>query len=145
MGTTTNPAVNVNEVSEHTVEIITNSGEGAQKCAQIFGAVCAKMGYQMFDSALPTRDARRGRLYTFTGPSGLGGTWFRFLYIHDKQHIRAADPVSEFCDCEACTHYSRGYLHHLFKLQDHLFYRLATIHNLRFMRLLEDRMRTAYG
>ena len=44
MGITTNPAVNVNEVSEHTVEIITNSGEGAQKCAQIFGATCAKMG-----------------------------------------------------------------------------------------------------
>jgi 2-oxoglutarate ferredoxin oxidoreductase subunit alpha len=32
------------EVSEHTVEIITNSGEGAQKCAQIFGQTCAKMG-----------------------------------------------------------------------------------------------------
>ncbi len=36
--------VTVNEVSEHTVEIITNSGEGAQKCAQIFGQTCAKMG-----------------------------------------------------------------------------------------------------
>jgi 2-oxoglutarate ferredoxin oxidoreductase subunit alpha len=32
------------DVSEHTVEIITNSGEGAQKCAQIFGQTCAKMG-----------------------------------------------------------------------------------------------------
>src|SRR5210317_1848894 len=32
------------EVPEHTVEIITNSGEGAQKCAQIFGQTCAKMG-----------------------------------------------------------------------------------------------------
>jgi len=31
-------------VPEHTVEIITNSGEGAQKCAQIFGQACAKMG-----------------------------------------------------------------------------------------------------
>jgi 2-oxoglutarate ferredoxin oxidoreductase subunit alpha len=31
-------------ISEHTVEIITNSGEGAQKCAQIFGQTCAKMG-----------------------------------------------------------------------------------------------------
>jgi 2-oxoglutarate ferredoxin oxidoreductase subunit alpha len=31
-------------VPEHTVEIITNSGEGAQKCAQIFGQTCAKMG-----------------------------------------------------------------------------------------------------
>ncbi len=31
-------------VPEHTVEIITNSGEGAQKCANIFGQSCAKMG-----------------------------------------------------------------------------------------------------
>jgi 2-oxoglutarate ferredoxin oxidoreductase subunit alpha len=29
---------------EHTVEIVSDSGEGAQKCGQIFGAVCAKMG-----------------------------------------------------------------------------------------------------
>jgi 2-oxoglutarate ferredoxin oxidoreductase subunit alpha len=36
--------INISEVSEHTVEIITNSGEGAQKCAQIFGQTCAKMG-----------------------------------------------------------------------------------------------------
>jgi 2-oxoglutarate ferredoxin oxidoreductase subunit alpha len=31
-------------VSEHTVEIVSDSGEGAQKCGQIFGAVSAKMG-----------------------------------------------------------------------------------------------------
>ena len=36
--------IDVIEVPEHTVEIITNSGEGAQKCAQIFGQTCAKMG-----------------------------------------------------------------------------------------------------
>ncbi|MEJ2759095.1 MAG: tRNA guanosine(34) transglycosylase Tgt, partial [Anaerolineales bacterium] len=108
-------------------------------------AACARMGYQMFDSALPTRDARRGRLYTFTEPDGLAGDWFRFLYIYDDKHIRDGLPVSEFCDCETCQRYSRGYLNHLFKLGDHLFYRLTTIHNLRFMRLLDDRMRTAYG
>jgi 2-oxoglutarate ferredoxin oxidoreductase subunit alpha len=32
------------ELSEHTVEIVSDSGEGAQKCGQIFGAVSAKMG-----------------------------------------------------------------------------------------------------
>ncbi len=31
-------------LDEHTVEIVSDSGEGAQKCGQIFGAVCAKMG-----------------------------------------------------------------------------------------------------
>ena len=35
---------NIIAVPEHTVEIITNSGEGAQKCATIFGQSCAKMG-----------------------------------------------------------------------------------------------------
>lgn len=107
-------------------------------------AACARLGYPMFDSALPTRDARRGRLYTFTSDAGLSGKWFRFLYIQDEEHIRAAKPLSAFCDCPTCARYSRGYLHHLFKLNDHLFYRLATLHNLRFMRLLEDRMRDEY-
>ena len=37
-------SVTVKDLPEHTVEIITNSGEGAQKCAQIFGQTCAKMG-----------------------------------------------------------------------------------------------------
>jgi 2-oxoglutarate ferredoxin oxidoreductase subunit alpha len=31
-------------VAETTVEIVSDSGEGAQKCGQIFGSVCAKMG-----------------------------------------------------------------------------------------------------
>jgi 2-oxoglutarate ferredoxin oxidoreductase subunit alpha len=31
-------------VKEHTVEIVSDAGEGAQKCGQIFGAVSAKMG-----------------------------------------------------------------------------------------------------
>lgn len=44
MSTAGNKPVNIHDVPEHTVEIITNSGEGAQKCAQIFGQTCAKMG-----------------------------------------------------------------------------------------------------
>ena len=108
-------------------------------------AACANLGYQMFDSALPTRDARRGRLYTFSADTGLGGKWFRFLYIQDEKHVRSSEPISEFCDCLTCTKYSRGYLHHLFKINDHLFFRLATIHNLRFMRQLEGRLRASHG
>ncbi len=32
------------KVPEHTVEVVSDAGEGAQKCGQIFGAVSAKMG-----------------------------------------------------------------------------------------------------
>ena len=44
MSTAATRSIDIQDVPEHTVEIITNSGEGAQKCAQIFGQTCAKMG-----------------------------------------------------------------------------------------------------
>ncbi|TAK13004.1 MAG: tRNA-guanine transglycosylase [Anaerolineae bacterium] len=100
-----------------------------------------RLGYQTFDSALPTRDARRGRLYTFTKADGTDGDWFKMLYIQDEKHVRDNRPASEGCDCPVCARYSIGYLHHLFKIEDHLFPRLATLHNLRFMTMLEDRLR----
>jgi queuine tRNA-ribosyltransferase len=99
---------------------------------------CHKLGYQMFDSALPTRDARSGRLYAFTNdPAGANfrprGNWWEYIYVEDKKHIKANRPISPFCDCHTCRRYSLGYLHHLQNVNDTLYYRLATIHNLRFM------------
>ncbi len=38
------PAPAATRLAEHTIEIVSDSGEGAQKCGQIFGAVSAKMG-----------------------------------------------------------------------------------------------------
>lgn len=100
-------------------------------------AACANMGYGIFDSALPTRDARHGRLYTFTDvtpqPTTQHNDWFRFVYISDDKYIKDVRPVGETCPCRTCRSYSRGYLHHLYKSGDSSFMRLATIHNLRFM------------
>lgn len=108
-------------------------------------AECARLGYELFDSTMPTRDARHGRLYTFTTPpeqSDLQGRrWFRYVYPEDKKHIKRNAPVDATCDCHTCRHYALGYLHHLYKLGDSLFPRLATIHNLRFMARLMARLR----
>ena len=100
---------------------------------------CVKMGYGLFDCALPTRDARRGRLYLFRSaePADLA---FDRLYIHDDRHRRDASPLSEHCDCLACRRYSRAYLHHLFAIRDSLAHRLATLHNLRFYTQLIERL-----
>jgi queuine tRNA-ribosyltransferase len=110
-------------------------------------AECARMGYQIFDSALPTRDARSGRLYSFRAdPSPpafrLAGDWFDVVYVVDKKHIKATGPVSPGCDCRTCQSYSLGYLHHLHKVGETLYLRLATIHNLRFMTRLMELLRT---
>ena len=107
-------------------------------------AECLRMGYTLFDSALPTRDARRGRLYRIVtsneGPASGGERWFRFLYITDDKYIKANEPISSDCDCLTCRTYSRGYLHHLYRSNEAAFQRLATIHNLRFMAQLMERL-----
>lgn len=99
---------------------------------------CACTGYDLFDGAMPTRDARHARLYALmvdpADPSTrFSGDWFSFVYALDDKHIKKDLPVSPFCDCLLCRHYSLGYLRHLFKSGDSLAQRLATIHNLRFM------------
>ena len=38
------PAPRIEPRTEHTIEIVSDAGEGAQKCGQIFGAVSARMG-----------------------------------------------------------------------------------------------------
>ena len=103
---------------------------------------CVQMGYAIFDCALPTRDARRGRLYIFSGEplSDTNNRWFDFVYITDAKHIKERRPLDEQCDCLTCQHYSGGYLHHLFKQSEAVFQRLATIHNLRFMQRLMEKL-----
>jgi queuine tRNA-ribosyltransferase len=111
---------------------------------------CARLGYTIFDSAMPTRDARNGRLYRFTraintDPLHESGDWFEYLYIEDKRHIKAPAPISDHCDCPACARYSLAYLHHLYAINDGLYLRLATLHNLRFMTQLMGRLRALLG
>ncbi len=107
---------------------------------------CARMGYNIFDSTMPTRDARHGRLMIFTTDPHTSyldeaGDFFRYIYIKDKKYVKASLPLSEFCDCLTCTRYSLGYLHHLYSLNDVLYQRLATLHNLRFMMQLMENLR----
>ena len=73
----------------------------------------------------------------------LRGNWWEYIYVEDKKHIKINRPISAFCDCHTCQRYSLGYLHHLHKVNDTLYFRLATIHNLYFYLSLMARMRAA--
>jgi queuine tRNA-ribosyltransferase len=103
-------------------------------------AACAALGYSLCDSALPTRDARAGRLYTCEP-----GERMRTLYIDDAKHTRSKLPIAPGCDCRTCLESSVGFLHHLRACGDPLFQRLATIHNLRYMTRLMERLRAGGG
>ncbi len=97
-------------------------------------------GIDMFDCVTPTRIARNGTLYT-------SDTAYKdrkyTLNIRNAQFANDASPIDENCSCKTCKNHSRAYIHHLFKAQEMLAYRLATIHNLHFLLELMREMRTA--
>jgi queuine tRNA-ribosyltransferase len=90
-------------------------------------------GIDMFDCVLPTRVARRGALYTADGRIAITAARYREL----------DQPVDEDCDCYSCRTFSAAYLHHLFRAKELLGYRLATIHNLRFIQRQMEAMRAS--
>jgi queuine tRNA-ribosyltransferase len=98
-----------------------------------------EQGIDMFDCVAPTRIARNGTLYTSEHRQEKKYT----LNIINAKFRDDMSPIDPSCTCHTCTHYSRAYLHHLFKAQEMLAYRLATIHNLHFLLELMREMRTA--
>ncbi|MEZ4566173.1 MAG: tRNA-guanine transglycosylase [Desulfobacterales bacterium] len=86
------------------------------------------MGADMFDCVMPTRNARNGQLFT---PSGT-------VNINNARFKTDTQPVDPDCGCYSCRHYSRAYLHHLYRSRELLSYRLNTIHNLYYYLHLPD-------
>lgn len=86
-------------------------------------------GADTFDCVNPSRVARNGTVYALDGRYNLPVAANR----------RSDAPLDPGCDCYTCTHYSRAYVHHLFKAKEMLAATLTTIHNERFtVRLVDD-------
>jgi queuine tRNA-ribosyltransferase len=90
-------------------------------------------GCDIFDSALPTRVARNGALFTWQGRRNISNAAF----------VRMEQPIVPDCDCYTCRNFSAAYLHHLFNASEMLAYRLATIHNLSFITDFMNKIRGA--
>ncbi len=87
-------------------------------------------GIDLFDCVVPTRNGRRGWLWTRDGT----------VRIRARRHARDAGPLDPACGCEVCRTHSRAYLRHLFKTGEHTAVTLGSLHNLTF---LFDLVRTA--
>jgi len=95
----------------------------------------AAMGWDIFDCTLPTRDARHKRLYSIKRRPRSASDLkkpdtFSYVYIDKKVFEKDDTPIDKNCNCYTCNNFSKSYLRHLFKINDTLAYRLATIHNL---------------
>jgi queuine tRNA-ribosyltransferase len=90
-------------------------------------------GIDMFDCVLPTRAARNGALFTPDGRVSIRSASCK--HIHE--------PVDQTCDCVACRDFTAAYLHHLFRADEVLGLRLASVHNLRFLARQMEEIRAA--
>ena len=92
-----------------------------------------KRGIDMFDCVLPTRNGRNGLAFTYQGTRRLRNAG----YALDNA------PLESDCDCYCCRHFSRGYLRHLFSVEEMLGPTLLSIHNIRFFQRWMSDIRAA--
>ena len=104
---------------------------GISEPDDLFAAIAA--GADTFDCVSPSRVARNAAVYSLDGRYNITGARYR----------RDFTPIDPDCDCYTCAHYTRAYLHHLFKAKEILSATLCTIHNERFIISLVDQIRAA--
>ena len=104
---------------------------GVGSPADFFTAV--ERGIDLFDCVLPTRVARTGQVWTDAGRVNL-----RNSALQDDP-----GPIDPACACETCLNHTRAYLAHLFRAEELLAYRLATVHNVTWTIALLARLRAS--
>ncbi len=90
-------------------------------------------GVDMFDCVMPTRNARKGTVFSWKGKVIIKGAQFKEDF----------SPIDADCDCYTCRNFSRAYLRHLFSVDELLAMTLASIHSLHFYLQLVTEARKA--
>ena len=84
---------------------------------------CIPFGIDTFDSSYPTKAARHGVLFTMQGT----------VRIKSGAHAQDWGPIEKDCPCYTCQHYTKAYVHHLFKAHEPTALSLASLHNVSYM------------
>ncbi len=90
-------------------------------------------GVDMFDCVMPTRNARKGTVFTWNGR----------MVLKSARYKEDPRPIDENCDCYACRNFSRAYIRHLLSVGEALGGTLASIHSLHFYLELVSKAREA--
>ena len=83
-------------------------------------AIAVANGVDLFDCVIPTRLGRHGSALVN------GETW----NLRNSRFKDDYSPLDSSCSCEACTGYSRAYIHHLIRNKELLGLTLLSLHNL---------------
>ena len=85
----------------------------------------------MFDCVMPSRNARHGQIFTWSG----------IINLNNAKYTLDENPLDDKCDCPVCQKYSRSYIRHLLKSGEMLGMRLCVMHNLWFYNTLMEKIR----
>jgi len=91
------------------------------------------LGVDQFDCVLQTRIGRHGTALTWAGK----------LHVKNAKHALDDGPLDPECPCEVCARHSRGYLRHLFQVNEPTAARMLSIHNVAWTIDLMNRIREA--
>jgi len=103
---------------------------GVGKPENIVEAV--KRGIDMFDCVIPTREARHGRLYIWKNSNLSSGKFYQTINISNEKFKTDKSPINKDSKIPALRNYSKAYLAHLYKTQEPLALKLATLNNVEF-------------
>lgn len=96
-------------------------------------------GMDTFDCVIPTRFGRYGIVFVSPKEGNIKNRFRidlnKVIFAKDKK------PLDKNCKCYTCQNFTRGYLHHLFRAQELLAYRLASYHNMFFINNLVKKIR----
>ncbi len=90
-------------------------------------------GIDMFDCVMPTRNARKGTVFTSRGK----------IIVKAARHKEDFSPLDPDCDCYTCRNFTKAYLRHLFNVDEILGLRLASLHSVHYYNRLMARIREA--
>ena len=99
---------------------------------------CARMGWDIFDCVIPTREGRHGKLFQFKNIEKklpLRGNYkniYNVINIKNSKYKNSYFPINSNSKIKELRNYSRSYLNYLFKIKDPVAYKLASLNNLEF-------------
>ncbi len=100
---------------------------------------CVRLGWDMFDCVIPTREGRHGKLFLWnTSPypllirRGKERGFYHTVNINNAKFKDDFSPINVKSKLPELRQYSKAYLRHLFKINEPLGARLASLNNFEF-------------
>jgi len=92
-----------------------------------------KMGWDMFDCVIPTREGRHGKLFFQTRAlNGQSHNFYKTVNITNSKFAKNFSPINPESARPELKAYSKSYLRYLFRVNEPLAARLASLNNLEF-------------